>query len=74
LLVTRAYLIPKDLQKDAGELVKHYSAWLAAYQRVYKDGARDPSVAYVFVGDKDFAFPKDAEQKILVRYKVMRER
>jgi hypothetical protein len=35
LLISRAYLIPKDLQEDAGELVKHYNAWLAEYQRVY---------------------------------------
>jgi hypothetical protein len=74
LLVTRAYLVPEDLQKDAGELVKHYNAWLAEYQRVYKDGVRDPSVAYVFVGDKGFAFPKDSEQRFLERYRVMRDK
>lgn len=72
LLVTRAYLIPQDLQKDASELVKHYNAWLDEYQRVYKDGVRDSSVAFVFVGDQGFPFPKDAEQRFLQRYETLR--
>ncbi len=73
LLLSRAYLIPKELQEDAGKLVEHYAAWLAEYQRVYKDGVRDPDVPFVFVGPKGFPFPKQAEQRFLAKYVELRD-
>ena len=74
LLISRDYLVPEDLRKDAEKLVQHYNAWLAEYQRVYKDGVRDPSIPYVFVGTKGFPFPSDAEQSFLQRYEILRNR
>jgi hypothetical protein len=72
LLISRAYLIPDDLQEEANQLVEHYNAWLAEYDRVYKDGVRDMNIPFVFVGPKGFPFPKEAEHKFLAKYEELR--
>lgn len=68
LLISRAYLIPDDLQEAANQLVAHYNNWLKEYASVYKDGVRDTKEAFIFTHD----FPREAEQKFLAKFEALR--
>lgn len=70
LLISRAYLIPKDLQGAANQLLVHYNNWFKKYDDVYKDGIRDPKVSHVFTRD----FPHEAERQILAKYDALRSK
>jgi len=70
LLISRAYLIPKELQEAANQLVTHYNNWLKKYDSVYKDGVRDPQVAFIYTRD----FPPEAEQKFLAKFEALRSK
>ena len=71
LLRSRWHLVPRDLQADAVQLLEHYDAWLAEYDRLRPDGVRDLKVPYVFVGPQGFPFPREAEQHFLSRYEAL---
>ena len=71
LLRSKWHLIPRDLQPDALQLLEHYDAWLAEYNRLRPNGVRDPNTPYVFVGPQGFPFPGKAEERFLSRYAVL---
>lgn len=71
LLINKWHLIPADLRADALQLIKHYDAWQAEYDRLRPGGVRDPEVPFVFVGPKGVPFPRNAEEDFLSRYEKM---
>lgn len=68
LLISKAHLIPQDLQKDASRLVVHYDAWLEEYELIRGGLEPDLETPFVFVGPKGFPFPTDAEESFRKRY------
>lgn len=67
LLTSKAELIPPDLVDDAIELVVHYDAWFAEYERVQ----RERDTPYVFVGPKGKPFPTKSEARFRKRYEEL---
>jgi hypothetical protein len=60
-LISRWHLIPPSLSQHAQELIEHYDAWLAKYERLRPDGIRDKTEPFVFVGPDGFPFPIKSE-------------
>ena len=63
LLVTKATLVPPELRQDALQLVEHYDAWFAEYERVRGPGKTDQA-PFVFAGPAGFPVPQNAERKL----------
>jgi len=71
ILTNKWHMIPADLQSDAIQLIQHYDAWTAEYERLRPGGVRDPDVPYVFAGPGGVPFPITAEQRFLARYATL---
>lgn len=65
LLLTKSHLIPPELLEDAGKLVEHYDRWLEEFENIRGSEKPDLETPFVFVGHKEFPFPKVAEVKFL---------
>lgn len=68
LLLTKGFLIPSDLQSDAGDLIRHYDEWLEAYDQL-RVKSQDKTQPFVFTYD----FPKQAEEHFVQKYEDYRK-
>lgn len=73
LLMTKAHLIPAQLEIESRRLIEHYDRWAEEYDRV-RVRQKNNDVPFVFVGPKGFPFPKDAEEKFRARAMELRKR
>lgn len=67
LLLEKGYLLPHDLQPEAGDFLKHYDGWLQHHHllREVKGNTEEP---FVYTYD----FPKEAEKKFMNKYEAFR--
>jgi hypothetical protein len=66
LLMTKAHLIPAQLENEARRLIEHYDRWAEEYDRV-RVRQKDSAKPFVFVGPAGFPFPRDAEANFRAR-------
>lgn len=71
LLMTKAHLVPAQLEKDARRLVEHYDRWAEEYDRI-RVRQKDSAAPFVFVGPEGFPFPTDAEERFRARASELR--
>jgi len=63
LLLEKGYLIPPDLQSEAGDFLKHYDGWLQHHHQLRKVD-KDMDKSFVFTHD----FPHAAEKAFCQKY------
>jgi hypothetical protein len=65
LLISKASLIPPELQTDALRLVEHYDAWLQAFERARPLGREPgPNEPFAMPAAPGYPFPRDAERRV----------
>lgn len=71
--MTKAHLVPGELEEDSRRLIEHYDRWAEEYDRlrVRQQNSAEP---FVFVGPSGFPFPRDAEVRIRARAAELRAR
>lgn len=70
-LVSRWHLVPESLSREAQDLIEHYDAWLAKYERLRPGGIRDKTESFVFVGPDGYPFPSSAEKAFRKWHKTL---
>lgn len=73
LLISKAHLIPPDLQEDASKLILHYDVWLEEFARVRGGKEPDTTQPFVFVGPKGYPFPRVSAQRFIDRMKLLQK-
>jgi len=67
LILAKGYLIPPDLQLEAGEFLEHYDGWLQHYHQL-REVEKNIGEAFVFTHN----FPHAAEKKFEEKYRLYR--
>jgi hypothetical protein len=71
LLMTKAHLIPAQLENDSRRLIEHYDRWAEEYDRI-RVRQKNSDEPFVFAGPAGFPFPKDAEERFRARTTELR--
>lgn len=67
LLLEKGYLIPPDLQSEAGDFLQHYDGWLQHHHQL-REVDKDMDKPFVFTHD----FPRTAEKAFNKKYMLYR--
>ncbi len=71
LLMTKAHLVPAQLENDSRRLIEHYDRWAEEYDRI-RVRQKNSEEPFVFVGPDGFPFPSDAEERFRARAMELR--
>jgi hypothetical protein len=67
-LLLKNGLIPGELLPDAGRLIEHYDRWLEEYEKGPAAQNPDLDAPFIFVGPQGHPFPRDAEERLKVKF------
>jgi len=70
LLLTKGYLLPRELQDDAIALVRHYDVWLTQWAELAERSR--PDLDDIFVFESRVSYPLLAEERLERLYNELR--